>query len=101
MNRSLSRAIVPIALLLPALWLPGCGGKDEAVITVGVAGPMTGDQSKMGQDFRNGVELAVEEWNGRGGVLGKRSGSTSTTISTIQSRPSPWRTRWSTRASSA
>lgn len=72
MNRSLSRAIVPIALLLPALWLPGCGGKDESVITVGVAGPMTGDQSKMGQDFRNGVELAVEEWNGRGGVLGKK-----------------------------
>jgi len=35
------------------------------------AGPMTGDQSKMGIDLRNGVELAVAEWNERGGVLGK------------------------------
>jgi len=33
---------------------------------------MTGDQSKMGMDMKNGVELAVREWNQRGGVLGKK-----------------------------
>ena len=33
---------------------------------------MTGDQSKMGMDFKNGVSLAVEEWNSKGGVLGKK-----------------------------
>lgn len=49
----------------------GCQKKSEA-IKIGVAGPMTGDQSKMGMDFRNGVSLAVEEWNARGGVLGKK-----------------------------
>jgi branched-chain amino acid transport system substrate-binding protein len=33
---------------------------------------MTGDQSKMGTDLRHGVELAVDEWNAKGGVLGKK-----------------------------
>lgn len=43
--------------------------KKENVIRIGVAGPMTGDQAKMGTDFKNGVTLAVEEWNAKGGVL--------------------------------
>ncbi len=33
---------------------------------------MTGDQAKMGMDFKNGVSLAVQEWNSKGGVLGKK-----------------------------
>lgn len=49
----------------------GCQKKSDA-IKIGLAGPMTGDQSKMGTDFKNGVALAVEEWNARGGVLGKK-----------------------------
>ncbi|MEK6690918.1 MAG: branched-chain amino acid ABC transporter substrate-binding protein [Nitrospirota bacterium] len=49
----------------------GCAKKDD-VIKLGVAGPMTGDQAKMGTDFRNGVDLAVAEWNEKGGVLGKK-----------------------------
>jgi branched-chain amino acid transport system substrate-binding protein len=49
----------------------GCQRKEE-VIRVGVAGPMTGDQAKMGTDFKNGVTLAVEEWNAKGGLLGKK-----------------------------
>lgn len=49
----------------------GCQ-KKEAVIKIGIAGPMTGDQAKMGTDFKNGVSIAVEEWNNRGGVLGKK-----------------------------
>ncbi len=49
----------------------GCQKKEE-VIKVGVAGPMTGDQAKMGTDFKNGVSLAIEEWNAKGGLLGKK-----------------------------
>jgi len=52
--------------------LVGCVRQDENVIRIGAAGPMTGDQSKMGIDLRNGVELAVAEWNEKGGVLGKK-----------------------------
>lgn len=49
----------------------GCQKKSDT-IKIGVAGPMTGDQSKMGTDFKHGVSLAVEEWNAKGGVLGKK-----------------------------
>lgn len=48
-----------------------CKTKVET-IKIGVAGPMTGPQAKLGMDFRNGVEMAVEEWNAKGGVLGKK-----------------------------
>lgn len=51
--------------------LSGCQKKAD-VIKIGIAGPMTGDQAKMGTDFKNGVSLAVEEWNVKGGVLGKK-----------------------------
>jgi branched-chain amino acid transport system substrate-binding protein len=46
--------------------------QDENVIRIGAAGPMTGDQSKMGVDLRNAAELAVSEWNEKGGALGKK-----------------------------
>jgi len=41
-------------------------------IRIAVTGPMTGDQSKQGNDLKNGVELAVTEWNEKGGLLGKK-----------------------------
>ncbi len=49
----------------------GCKTKED-VIKVGIAGPMTGAQAKMGTDFKNGVTIAMEEWNSKGGVLGKK-----------------------------
>ncbi|MEK7804011.1 MAG: branched-chain amino acid ABC transporter substrate-binding protein, partial [Deltaproteobacteria bacterium] len=49
----------------------GCAKKEDT-IKIGVAGPMTGDQAKMGNDLKNGVELAVSEWNEKGGILGKK-----------------------------
>jgi len=52
--------------------LVGCTHQNDKVINIGAAGPMTGDQSKMGVDLRNAVELAVSEWNEKGGVLGKQ-----------------------------
>jgi branched-chain amino acid transport system substrate-binding protein len=61
-------------LLLSSLLLLICFGcqKKEDVVKIGIAGPITGDQAKMGMDFKNGVSLAVEEWNSKGGVLGKK-----------------------------
>src|SRR5512137_1799465 len=57
-----------------AVWIlvSGCTSQDKNVVRIGAAGPMTGDQSKMGIDLRNGVELAIAEWNEKGGVLGKK-----------------------------
>ncbi len=63
-------AVLAIASL--GLALTGCTKQEPNVIRIGAAGPMTGDQSKMGIDLRNSVELAVAEWNEKGGVLGQR-----------------------------
>ncbi len=43
-----------------------------STIKIGTAGPMTGDQGAFGQEIKNGVIIAVDEWNAKGGVLGKK-----------------------------
>ena len=55
-------------------WWAGALGcqKGGAEIVIGVAGPMTGDQSKLGGDIERGARLAVDEWNARGGISGKK-----------------------------
>jgi branched-chain amino acid transport system substrate-binding protein len=59
-----------VTALMLTLSCGGGGGGDT--IKIGVAGPMTGDQAKLGSDLVNGATLAVEEWNAKGGVLGKK-----------------------------
>ena len=61
-----------IVFLVLSLFTSNSCNKKEPAVRIGVAGPMTGDQSKMGLDVKNGVELAVKEWNQKGGVLGKK-----------------------------
>lgn len=68
MKRVISFCILVFAFCILSM---GCAKKEEA-IKIGIAGPMTGDQAKMGMDFRNGVEMAVTEWNEKGGVLSKK-----------------------------
>ena len=58
--------------LMLMLLILGCSRQDDNAIRIGAAGPMTGDQSKMGIDLRNAVELAIEEWNAKGGILGRK-----------------------------
>ncbi|SNB46840.1 branched-chain amino acid ABC transporter substrate-binding protein [Geobacter sp. DSM 9736] len=46
--------------------------KEADVIRIGAAGPLTGDMAVFGQDQVNGMKLAIDEWNAKGGVLGKK-----------------------------
>lgn len=62
--------MIPLAVV-SLLVLSGCEGGGEQ-IRIGVAAPLTGEQAKAGQDVLHGVQLAVSEWNAKGGVLGKR-----------------------------
>lgn len=39
-------------------------------ITIAVAGPITGGESAFGRQMKNGAEMAVEQINASGGVLG-------------------------------
>lgn len=61
-----------VFFLLVCFLVFGACRKGEEGVLIGIAGPMTGPQAKMGMDFRNGVNMAVEAINGRGGVLGKK-----------------------------
>ena len=69
MNRFIKHVLIVSVAILSSL---GCTRQDDNVIRIGAAGPMTGDQSKMGMDLKNAVELVVAEWNEKGGVLGKK-----------------------------
>ncbi len=35
------------------------------------SGPLTGDAAQLGQGYLNGVQMATDEWNAKGGLLGK------------------------------
>jgi branched-chain amino acid transport system substrate-binding protein len=50
-----------------------CAGSAAAQdITIGVAGPLTGQYATFGQQFKNGATLAIADINAAGGVLGKK-----------------------------
>lgn len=69
-----ARRWIYFSLAAVVVWigLSGCDGRPADMIHIAVVGPMTGDQSKQGTDLKNGVELAVAEWNAKGGLLGKK-----------------------------
>jgi branched-chain amino acid transport system substrate-binding protein len=59
--------------LAAAATLASCGGGDgNKTIPVAVVGPVTGQYASFGAQMKNGGEMAVEEINAAGGVLGKK-----------------------------
>ncbi len=46
-----------------------CGRKDIVLL---VAAPMSGEQEQAGKDMVSAVQAAADEWNAKGGVLGKK-----------------------------
>jgi branched-chain amino acid transport system substrate-binding protein len=61
-----------IAVAIAAtLGLAACGDKGGET-TIGVAGPITGSNASVGEQFRRGAEMAVADINAAGGVLGKK-----------------------------
>ncbi|MBT3352067.1 MAG: branched-chain amino acid ABC transporter substrate-binding protein [Nitrospinaceae bacterium] len=65
MYRTIIRIVVSM-VFMALLALPS--GAGAAVIKIGVAGPLTGDQAAFGEMLKNGALLAVSEWNNKGGV---------------------------------
>ncbi|MBN1537271.1 MAG: ABC transporter substrate-binding protein [Anaerolineales bacterium] len=50
--------------------LVGCGGKD--VIKIGAPMPLTGPYASDGEQFQMALQMAIDEQNAKGGVLGKQ-----------------------------
>jgi branched-chain amino acid transport system substrate-binding protein len=61
------------ALTLAAgLGLSGCKKTDESVINIGEVAALTGGTATFGQSSHNGTQMAVDEMNAAGGLLGKQ-----------------------------
>ncbi len=64
-----------VAVLVSISLLIGCAPKkaaEQQPIKVGVLAPLTGPISAYGQDQVNAVNMAVEEINAAGGILGRK-----------------------------
>jgi branched-chain amino acid transport system substrate-binding protein len=62
---------VAVALAaLAVLGLASCGKKEEGVVKIGHAGPLTGSIAHLGKDNENGVRLALDEANAAGIEIG-------------------------------
>lgn len=59
-----------VVVLLIGLAFAGCK-KEAKEIVIGGVGPVSGEAATFGQSTKEGCELAVEEWNAAGGLLGK------------------------------
>jgi branched-chain amino acid transport system substrate-binding protein len=58
-----------------ALALAGCGGdskQDAPTVKIGLAGAQSGSDAQIGLSMLNGSKIAIDEWNAKGGVLGKK-----------------------------
>jgi branched-chain amino acid transport system substrate-binding protein len=73
MKKSASMAWGLIAVAIGATSLLSAGAvQAQDVIKIAAGAPLTGPLAKQGQEVANAVKLAVEEWNQKGGVLGKQ-----------------------------
>jgi len=69
----MKRIVGLIAALAATGFLAGCGGaEDSNEIPIAVVGPVTGQYASFGQQMKNGGEMAVDDINEAGGVLGKK-----------------------------
>jgi branched-chain amino acid transport system substrate-binding protein len=59
-------------LLLGSAALALSGAAAQAEIAIATAGPMTGQYAAFGEQMRRGAELAVQDINAAGGVLGEQ-----------------------------
>jgi branched-chain amino acid transport system substrate-binding protein len=61
-----------LRLFAVAAFLAAAGTLGAQTIKIGGIGPVTGEAATFGVSTKQGIELAVAEWNAKGGVLGKK-----------------------------
>src|SRR5262249_42138623 len=72
-RRRAGGVLILVAVLAAAgLWYLLRRPAGDGEILVAVAGPMTGQYSAFGEQIRHGVEVAVDDLNAAGGLLGRK-----------------------------
>jgi len=71
------RKALSLIALVAGLIVAGCGTKigpgfDEKEVSLGLFVSTSGDIATFGEDTKNGVQLAIDEINGAGGIKGKK-----------------------------
>lgn len=71
--------VFAMCLLLLGIILSGCSNEektnnseDENIIKIGAVLPLSGDVATFGLSSKNAIDLAVSEWNAKGGIKGKK-----------------------------
>lgn len=64
--------MLKLSLFLSILMVASCNKSVPDRIVVGNFGSLTGTEATFGVSTRDGIMLAIEEWNKAGGVLGKQ-----------------------------
>ena len=55
----------------PAADAPAEAPAEGGVIRIAFVGPQTGDNAEHGQQMKAAIEVAIQQWNDKGGILGK------------------------------
>jgi len=63
--------LIVAVLLLTACQTGGTTGKTDP-IKVAILAPLSGSVATFGESTKNGAMIAVEEWNAKGGILGRQ-----------------------------
>lgn len=72
-NKRKLAALITGTVLAMGIITAGCGGNENAnTIKIGVVSEMTGANATYGNSIVNGIKLAVDEQNAKGGVLNKQ-----------------------------
>lgn len=72
MRTRFTKVMVSVMAVMAAFAMISCGSQKAKEIKIASINPLTGEAATYGQSTKNGMELAVEEWNAAGGVLGKQ-----------------------------
>jgi branched-chain amino acid transport system substrate-binding protein len=70
-----TKCLLILVMLVAVIALPACGpsgGGEAAPIKIAILAPLSGDVATFGESTRDGALMAIEEWNAKGGVLGRQ-----------------------------
>ncbi|QCN99698.1 amino acid-binding protein (plasmid) [Azospirillum argentinense] len=71
-RRSVIRLLGAAVTLTSALALSAGSATAQDTIKIGMTSALTGPYNEYGEGGRRGVELAIEKWNAKGGINGKK-----------------------------
>jgi branched-chain amino acid transport system substrate-binding protein len=81
------RTFKVVALLIAtSLILSACGGATGGALKVAILAPLSGSVATFGQSTKEGAQMAIDEWNAKGGVLGRQI---TTIVEDSQCKPDP------------